>query len=219
LLLLSLSAIDANSVESELNERDSVIELGTTAGYLGKLKQFDYLIDTEGTLSGDKLQATNYTQPWRHISQYTPSLTADAKTVWVRFPVSNLSDIAVEYLLFFFLPSIDEIEFFQYCNQQLVLHALTGARYSFSSRPVNQRNYSFPVNVEAGQQCQVFVKMISFGKGVPLDVFAIWEKSAYYETTDIDSFLVLSYSVILVTLLFLMRLYTSQSVIRRISSM
>lgn len=82
------------------------------------------------------------------------------ETIWLRFKVVNRAEYSKVFTVEVVNPLIPKLSFFQVNGRGQVDTAFsTGASFPFSHRPVHRRNFMFPLHLEKGDSCQVYLSI------------------------------------------------------------
>jgi two-component system, sensor histidine kinase LadS len=85
---------------------------------------------------------------------------------WVRLTL--VSDETDNYVLLFDQASVDRLEFYQPSEPPII----TGDHFPFSTRPLNYRNFAFPISLQAGTEKVIFLRIKSQNiLDIPIQVF------------------------------------------------
>lgn len=166
-----------------------------------------YVEDPESELTIDSLLAGKNIQ-WMKNTQSTPNFGYSSSTYWFRFSVKNRSSVALTRLLVVDYPLLDQLEMFRVEDGKRVETYLTGDRFPFTQRPLNHRNFVFPITINALEQSEIFLRVKTAG-AVQLPA-VLWEKQQFF--LDDQAELVrksIFYGVLLVMVLFNLFLFFS----------
>lgn len=79
---------------------------------------------------------------------------------WVKLKLENRS-LFDEWILEVGYPLLDEVEFFLVQNNEVVTHYITGDQFEFSKRPIEHRNFLFPVKLNSKQAATIYLRIKS----------------------------------------------------------
>ncbi len=138
----------------------------------------EYLEDAESRLMiGNILQTP--IEAWTENTDSTPNFGYTNSSYWFRLSLHNASQQdELSRLLVIDYPLIDHIEFFRVRNGVVIDQYSTGDKLPFSQRPVEHRNFIFPLDFYAGETNEVYFRIESSGAiQVPL---SIWEPQQFF---------------------------------------
>ncbi|OZG72560.1 hypothetical protein BTA51_15710 [Hahella sp. CCB-MM4] len=112
---------------------------------------------------------------WTQVNEDTPNFGINPRPFWFTFdvvsPVDQTILVEIAYAL------LDGIDFYVVDRDTIKQTYITGDHYYFSERPVYNRNFLFPVPLEAGQTLRVMFRVQTDGSlQVPLN---IWNRTAH----------------------------------------
>jgi len=91
---------------------------------------------------------------------------------WLRFDLRNSSSEPITRVLRQNYPMLDRIEVWVIADGQVTQHWLTGDRLPFSTRPIEHRDFLFPLTIPANSHYSVLVRAASGGPiNVPLTLY------------------------------------------------
>jgi len=135
------------------------------------------------------------------------SIGFDRGIHWFRLNVLNQSDISTWFLEVGF-PQLDHLEVYSPDPQGNWSLQFTGDYYPVSSRPVQHRNYVFPINIRKDITTPVIIKLESTSSiQLPL---TIWSPVGFRNALQVDEFVHgLFYGVMIIMILYNLLLYFS----------
>jgi diguanylate cyclase (GGDEF)-like protein len=167
----------------------------------------DYVEDSEGWLKINIL-LNQPDIPWLENKKQTPNFGYSSSTYWFRLSLQNKLPNAETRFLVIDYPLLDQIEFYGVKNGTVVEHYLTGDTVPFSQRPIAHRSFVFPINLEANEQFEIYLKVQSNG-AVQVPV-TLWEKQAFFLADQAELIRKsVFYGVLLVMMLFNLFLFFS----------
>lgn len=150
LLVLSQAAAAKEIIDVSLI--DERVALGTLA---------EYAEDANGSLSIDQVKAPSDTLVWQQSTIETPSFGYSDSAYWVHIRLTNTSDHRVDRVLEIGYPVIDYIDFYEVSSGLVKQEILVGDRRPFSNRPIDHRNFVFPISLEAQDESSIFIRVKS----------------------------------------------------------
>ncbi len=190
LLGLSLNAGAQNSVDVSVSgER---ITLGLHS---------DYLEDTENALSIDTVKSTDSRFQWQKISTETPNFGYTDSAFWVHLRLSNGSASTIERVVEIAYPVLDYIDFYQVNGDQIIKQYQVGDRRPFSARPIDHRNFVFPISIDAQSDSSLYIKVKS-GSSLQLPI-SIASEREFFASDQLELIrMCIYYGMMLVMILF-----------------
>ncbi len=142
LIFLVLHTVCANAVitvGTQSNAIDIDIPLNIT-------QQTEYFADASNSLTIKDLQNENTQHPWKKPTSPAPNFGFTADTYWVKIQLNNIGDTDAEYVLKLDYPLMDEVDFYQFHNNQLITH-IGGDSFPFRHRVLEDRMFSYPISL------------------------------------------------------------------------
>lgn len=101
----------------------------------------------------------------------------DGQSLWAHFSIHYTENTPSAYSLTVGNPGLDMVDVFVLDSKSRIVNSyLVGAKRSIDERPFNHRNFVLPLNLNAGQQLDIYVKVTDDGPMVySLD---LWRNSA-----------------------------------------
>ena len=113
---------------------------------------------------------------WRTNQKSRITLHNNHSNVWFRFAINGFNDME-NWLLELAAPELDEVEIWFFNDQQLVSTYLTGDRFPFRVRPVNNESFVIPVPDNGGKPLNVYMRMNGDAlTSVPVN---LWQQHRY----------------------------------------
>lgn len=144
----------------------------------------DYFEDPSGELSIDDVVGQSHLN-WLSNGEATPNFGYSSSTFWFRLSFQNASS-AESFLRFLVVdyPLLDSLKFFRVENGAVTAQYATGDKVEFNHRPIVHRSFVFPLNLEGGEQADVYLRVNSSGSvQLPL---SIWEPQHFYQTDQAE---------------------------------
>tara|TARA_R110001592_G_scaffold138511_5_gene357770 strand:- start:78190 stop:80835 length:2646 start_codon:yes stop_codon:yes gene_type:complete len=141
---------------------DAVVHLG---------KELNYFEDKDNAFSLESILELNDSS-WAQSSVLIPNFGYTDSSYWFRLKLST-HNVSVNKILAIQYALLDYIELFVLENGELKQTFLTGDTFPFSQRPIRHRDFLFPLQVEANQSLDIYIKVRTQGSlQVPIE---IWE--------------------------------------------
>ena len=140
LFFLILQTVNANAiitVGTQPNTVDIDIPFNIT-------QQTKYLVDASNKLTIKDLQSKDKQFHWKKVSSSSPNFGFTSDTYWVKMRLNNIGDSDAEYVLKLDYPLMDEVDFYQFHNGQLISH-IGGDSVPFRHRVLEDRMFSYPI--------------------------------------------------------------------------
>ncbi len=121
--------------------------------------QFQYLVDADHEMSIEQVRSAS-NEAWQPVASPTPNFGFTDETYWFRGDFVETSQ-QQDWLLNLSYPLLDYVDLWVFRDGELVEHYQTGDRYVFSQRPIEYRNFLFPLSVMEGESVRVYVRIES----------------------------------------------------------
>lgn len=130
-----------------------------------------------------------------------------ASAYWLRIDFARQAVGDKAWLLEVAFPSLDSVDFYGIEAGGVVHHA-TGDLLPFARRPFVHRNFVFPLQLAAGQESAIYLRVVSQGSlTLPL---RLWQPERFRQhSLDVYALLSLYYGMLLALGLYNLLLYTS----------
>lgn len=139
LIFLVLHTVCANAVIT-VGTQSNAIDIGIP---LNITQQTEYFADASNNLTIKDLQNENTQPPWKKPTSPAPNFGFTADTYWVKIQLNNIGDTDAEYVLKLDYPLMDEVDFYQFHNDQLITH-IGGDSFPFRHRVFRRQNVFLP---------------------------------------------------------------------------
>lgn len=193
-LMMPAHSLDTISVKGDV----AGLSLGT---YL------EYLEDETGEIKFDELLADDHQSfPWRKSQQDVPGFGFTTTPYWFIIEIKNEDSKQKNLLLEVGSSLLDNIETYFVSNGTVTDTFRVGDHYPFSARPVEHRNFLFPLLLDPGEKVQVYLRVeTSTALQLPL---TLWTEDAFY-IQDASRIYAhgLFYGIMLVAMLFSLFIY------------
>ncbi len=143
-------------------------------------KNLEIYTDKTNKLDINAVTKAPFTSPDENV----PNLQITPYTHWVRFTITNESDLK-ELLLEVEYPTIDDITLFELQPDGSYKTTHLGEFTSYSNRPVDHQNYIFPLTLQPHTTRQYYLRVVA-GEQLQLPIFVgtrdqVMEKNDYRE--------------------------------------
>ena len=162
----------AHSTES------SALIVDSTTRTLSLARQAYVLEDRDKTLSLDDVRALG-DEHWQPSGVEVLNFSFSKSAYWIRLELINLSVQAREMLLEAAMPLHDYFDVYYLQEDQLLKQYSTGDRRAYDSRPVNTRNFVFPIELAAQKSLTVYMRVDTHDglyDAIPLN---LWDPEDY----------------------------------------
>jgi len=196
-LLCSLTTY-AQTPISIHSDSDETLSLGA---------QLEYFEDIQGQLAFDEIKQLRSTY-WTKSDAETPNFGYTNSAYWLRFRlVSSLAEIQAKIIALHY-SLLDQIEFFQVEDGELVSYFLTGDTYPFTQRPLRHRDFLFPVTLEQAEPVDIYFRINTQGSTqVPIK---LWDAEKFSWADQDEQFVkTLYYGMMLVMVVYNLFLFIS----------
>lgn len=145
-LMLVVRWVDAGVVD--LRADQAAYELG---------RQVEWLRDPEYVLTAEDL-AADASARWQQSSQVVPNLGYGNDAVWFRVGLHNVN-VDTHWYLHINYPLIRDLDLFVVRDGVMSEVFQTGDRYEFSARPLDHRDFVFPLSISKGSGITLLVRL------------------------------------------------------------
>ncbi len=149
-------------------------------------------------------------QPWRRSRDQILNFSFSGAAYWVRFNLGNPSAKRVTRVLEAAMPLHDYFDVYLVDGDRILSHVATGDRRPFASRPVNYRNFLFPLIFAPGQTLTVYLHLDTHDglyDAIPLN---LWRQKPFFEHAGNDELIYgFYYGALLALLLYNLFLFLS----------
>lgn len=167
----------------------------------------EYFLDPSNTLTLSDLRSLPR-QDWFHTQSSAPFFGYSRDTLWVRLPLHNAGNHALNTLLEIQYPLLDQVGVFVFAGRKLVQELHLGDAYPFRQRPVDANNFLVPLTLPPDADLEVYLQIRSTSSlGAPLK---IWDYDHYFDAQQpVMVGQGLYYGIILVMVLYNLFIYLS----------
>jgi len=174
-LLLCLHSIGhaANGVILKENPSGFSLEIGAT-----------FLEDVEGKLTiDDILLKNNRLESWRLVNDNSASFGFSQSAFWIKQHISNRNPNNSNWIIAMNYSPVDWVDVYYAKDQSIIQAFHTGDMLPFQQRPIENRNFLFPLTLEQNDSITLYVRIQSAGNiKAPLRVWAERDHQGYSET-------------------------------------
>ncbi|MDX1696054.1 MAG: 7TM diverse intracellular signaling domain-containing protein [Ketobacteraceae bacterium] len=198
------------SAFSKTNESPSEVKL------YAPLKQYElgtyasFLKDPEGKLSISEVASDELDNRWLQVQQKTPNFAFSDSVYWIRIGFESRMDMAKTWLFELAFPLHDYLDYYVVQDGKVLHEVKTGDRRPFHTRPFDYRNYLFELDMPAGSQRTVYLRMASHDGLHEPSPMILWDKDAFALENGIRNLgLGLFYGIVLVMAIYNLFIYFS----------
>ncbi|OUS08811.1 hypothetical protein A9Q81_00495 [Gammaproteobacteria bacterium 42_54_T18] len=162
------------------------------------LKGASYFWDETNNVTADKIVAQRASFQWRNSPKKSLNLFYSDDTLWLSFFVISTSRNMRMIVLEIDWPFIDNIELYRVDNDRLaVRQGMQGDHVLTHDRPLKNRAYIFPQNLESQKQVEFLMKITT--SSLILLPIELWDADAYWENeTATQTLLSLFFGLVIV---------------------
>jgi diguanylate cyclase len=118
-------------------------------------------------------------EAWRPNGAHVFNQGYSSASWWLRFDVHNPLAQASRQLLEIAYPVLDEVEVWELAGGQVLNHYLLGDKQPFHDRPIDNRNFLLPLNLQASADVTMVLRLrTSSSVQAPL---TLWQYQAYFD--------------------------------------
>lgn len=119
----------------------------------------DYLEDVDGKLTVNAILNNQHTGEWQQSDSLTPNFAFSKSVYWLRINFHSQLQEEKSFLFELAFPLQDYIDYFLVENGNIIAQHSTGDRRAFDTRPIDYRNYLFDLDLPAGAERQVYLRL------------------------------------------------------------
>lgn len=128
-------------------------------------------------LQGDQLK-------WSNETASVPNYGLDKSDYWFKFSVSNDSENLAERYIEISYPLLDVVEVFGVMSGEVTFQYQMGHTRPFQARPIDHRNFVFPIRLEANENIEIYLRINSFhSMQVPI---TLWTEEAFWKNDGVN---------------------------------
>ena len=186
----------------------SVVQLDPDCDQVALGGKMHYLVDATGDLGWqDVLSPANATR-WEPVGGVTPNFGYSFDTYWLAARLTSLANESRDYMLEVQYPLLDDVNVHVVRNGRLDRVVQTGDQRPFSSRPIDHTTFVFPLELAAGESCDLLLEIRS-SSSVQVPV-VLWSPEAYLSNVN-DRYSIngLFYGIMLTIVLYSLSLFVT----------
>lgn len=126
---------------------------------------------------------------WKKSQEAVFNFSFSPAAYWIHFRIDNQQSITQNLILQAAMPLHDYIDVYYVINKSVVKQYKSGDRYPFATRPINSRDFAFPMKINPNQELDVYLRLDTHDglyDAVPLN---LWDEKAYYRDAKTDSYI------------------------------
>ena len=144
--------------ESDKRAAKDVVQLDGDSFEYSLGKRMYILVDEEGSLTIGDVH-NKMPERWEKSNVDIPSFGFSGNIYWAYIDVNNNSDQAKEWLLELAYPELDKVHLYFFSDSgDMKLYRVSSLR-PFNERPIQHRNFVFPLQFEAHQQARIYMQV------------------------------------------------------------
>ncbi|MBF0239085.1 MAG: GAF domain-containing protein [SAR324 cluster bacterium] len=168
----------------------------------------DILEDKDGTTTIEQIISAEWSNKFIQSSVDIPNFGFTRSVYWVRVELDHDSPHETRWFLEVGYPLLDQIVLYSKDESGVWQQTLTGDTYPFSQRPLNFRNFVFPLNLEGGRSETLYLRIkTESSMQIPLN---LWSPDKFAERINREVYgLGIYYGIMLVMILYNLFIYVS----------
>ncbi len=132
----------------------------------------EYLVDERAEFSLDEVRSAQTEEFWQPVVEDYANFGYRPYPYWYRFAISNPAEHTVSHVVEISYPLLDEIDWYRINSEGGVDLLQTGDRKPFSQRPVAHPHFLFPIQLQAGERQEFYLRVMTRGSQlVPLNLW------------------------------------------------
>lgn len=132
------------------------------------------LEDKNGEWSANDVVYGKLDSLFQRITSNSPNLNFTTSSYWVKFSLSNGTELDREYYLETARSVTNQIELFEISDIEIKRLYITGDDYPFAQRPIVYRKFMFPITLKALETKEFLFRVSSDGEVITLPI-KLWE--------------------------------------------
>ena len=138
-----------------------------------------YIEDPDGTLTISEMIQRKASLDWAEVETPIPNFGFTESTYWLSLPFETGPIEKRQWLFEIEYPLLDDIEFYVLQNGKIYEQFQTGDKYIYAQRPIDHRNFLFPLELAPYEQYEVLIRVQSTSSiQIPL---VLSEHTKYWE--------------------------------------
>jgi 7TMR-DISM extracellular 2/7TM diverse intracellular signalling len=164
-------------------------------------------IDSDNSKEIEDIEKMSHEEFSRLEGNAVPNFGFNRSNIWLKFELDPENFEEDNLILEIKNPVLDIVDIYEYQTTELHQIGETGDLLPFSSRPIDHRNYRFPISLAGSAPKKFFVKINSGGEQLYAPII-IWNNSQL-QTADLNDQLLIGtyFGIILFVLLFNLFIY------------
>ncbi len=139
-----------------------------------------YHVDTEHQMDIDALLNSPGAVDWTRSEDPSPNLGLTSDPVWFALRLRSPED--TRRLLALAYPPLDQVDIYLARDGEVVNELHTGDQFVFRSRPIDHRDFVVPLNLTAGTEYHLFIRVHT--QGALHFPATLWQPEQFYEHTQ-----------------------------------
>lgn len=204
-LLIGILCLTAPLASSSAQAKTLEITEGLQSYSAGRYIEF--FEDVNSTLSLADILSPELQVQFQLSEDDMPGFGFSRSSMWGKLTIKNSLHKYIEYFLVIDYPPLDYFDF-HYPGENGYQSYHTGDHLPFATRPINARNFVFPIKLQAGEQATYYLRCQTKGSlNLPIKL----ESPTYYaeETSLTQTMLGIYYGILLVMTVYISFLYIS----------
>ncbi|MBV1920051.1 MAG: hypothetical protein KUG73_05175, partial [Pseudomonadales bacterium] len=168
------------AMAEQVGAEDSTVKVIPAIAQYNIGNHLQYIEDPHQTLTLDDFIGNNQ-QPmrWNSSKDEVPNFGYTRATYWFHFSLLGASEGRRSWLLALSYSLLDQVTVYFVENERVIRSYQTGDIYAFNSRPIEHRNFLFPVPSEQAVPLDVYFRVHTEGTlELPL---TLWEERFFWE--------------------------------------
>jgi len=167
-----------------------------------------WIEDKSGALTLNDIRKKDLSTQWTKAERSNPNFGFTKSAFWLSLPIENKEFTQTPMLLEIAFPLHDSIDVFFLDGGEVVSRFQSGDLLPFSERPLNHRNFLFPLTVPPKRKLQAILRVQSTDTMyIPI---AVWESNEFFTRDQQEVlFLGLFFGFLSIMLIYNLLLYTS----------
>ena len=134
------------------------------------LEEKMFFIDASEAMDLDQIRSLSRDK-WNKVGEKTLNLGLGAGVVWLQTRIHKRHHSDSKWFLEYAYSSIDYLDIYIVENNSVIYKKQTGDLRDFNSRPVDYRNFLFPIFIQEGDESKIYMRVKTEGSTVfPLEV-------------------------------------------------
>jgi len=137
---------------------------------------------------------------WNQSTQSVPSFSLVSGDIWLRLKIQNQAHQRTKKILHLDYALLDYVEVFYRYGQSSSYsnHYRTGSIYPYSTRPINDSAFAFPIHLGPSQNVTIYMRVQN--DGFIQAPITLWDETSFYESRLISQSLLFAFIGIIAAL-------------------